>query len=163
MANEPYKRVTWLPKDASGNVPENAPAISAENLNNIENGIEEALNGVKTLRVEHKEYADSNTLYFSGSASFIKGSNVKLFQLPTTIDFGKYIPIVQVGAVRNYKHLFVLPYDKPTDVFYENFKDITVEITSNGEIYYDSDQSSGTVEMHIILLPVSRQEMIANP
>lgn len=163
MANKPYKRVTWLPKDANGDVPANAPALSAENLNNIENGIEEALKGIGDLKVEHKEYADTNTLYFSGVAEFITSSNAKLFQLPTTINFDKYIPIVQVGAVRNYKHLFVLPYNTPTEIFYENFKNITIEITENGAIYYKSAQSSGYVEMHIILLPVSRQEMIANP
>ena len=163
MANKPYKRVTWLPKDANGDVPANAPAISAENLNNMENGIEEALAGVKALQVDHKTYADNNILYFSGVAQFVTNTWVDLFQLPTSINFAKYIPVVQVGAVRNYKHLFVLPYNTVTQVFYENWKDIQIEITSNGLIKYNSPQSSGTVEMHIILLPVGRQEMIANP
>lgn len=158
-----YTRTNWVPKDDNGNIPKDAPAINAKNLNNIEDGIEEALNAAKKIDKEYKEYADSNILYFYGWAHFEEDKDVCLFQLPTDIEFSKYIPVVQVGAMRNYKHLFVLPYDTKTQVFYQNFNDIEITLTNEGQIWYNSDQESGEVEMHIMLIPVSRQTMIANP
>lgn len=159
-----YTRTNWVPKEDNGNIPEGAPAINAKNLNNIEDGIEEALGAAKRIDKEYKEYADGNILYFNGWAHFEKNKDVCLFQLPTDIKFSKYIPVVQVGAVGNYKHLFVLPYGETTVVYHESFEgSITITLTEEGQIWYNSPQNSREVEMHIMLIPVSRQTMIANP
>lgn len=162
-----YTRTNWLPKDENGNIPDGAPSINAKNLNNMEVGIENAHNDIARVEREYKTYVDNNILYFNGWAHFEKNKEVCVFQLPKDIEFLKYIPVVQVGAVRNYQHLFVLPYDDKTQVFYQNWSDIDITLTSEGQVWYNSPQDFGegknVVEMHIILIPVNRRTMIANP
>ena len=119
-----FEQKTWyndgiVPDDApEGTVP---PCIDADNLNRIESGITEALEASKTNAEEIKntasnlkQYADENILYFSGTANYIQGSWTNLFQLPTDIDYSKYIAFFQGVTITNYDSMRIIPYN--TDV-----------------------------------------------
>lgn len=154
-----YERTTWVPKNTDGSVPAGAPAINAQKLNNIEDGIEEALEGIRVLESDLKAYADNNILYFSGSANFTKGVWTDIFQLPDTIDLTKYIVLVQGVNVGNYDSLKVVPIDTETQLYYESWKYVKIHISSDTKIvsYRHDGSNSGTFK--IILLPVSKPNM----
>ena len=157
-----YERTTWVPKNTDGSVPEGAPAINAQKLNNIEDGIEEALLGVKNLKIESEEYADNNTIYFSETVTIKPQQWMDVLQLPNGIEYTKYLPLIQTTRVTNYHYLRTVPYDTEVTWYYEFGRSIKLIISSNTGIvsFYDSDGSKPvSFQIDIILLPVNKRTM----
>lgn len=155
-----YERKTWVSKNPDGSIPSNAIPINADNLNNIEDGIEEALTKVNSLEISSKEYADTNILYFYGNGTSSPSAWVNLFQLPEDIEFSKYIPLIQFNLLTNYSHLAVAPYDSTITLYYESFKYVQFKISSEGLVsFYDDATSSRSFSVKIILIPVQKTEL----
>ena len=55
----------------------------------------------------------------------------------------------------------VVPFDTDVTIYKESFKYIKVRISSTGLVSYYHDGTSSTVDVNIMLVPVSKQEMIA--
>lgn len=148
-----YERKIWRNKGESGAFP-----ISPNNLNRMEDGIEAAINGLSQLEPALKEYADNNILFFSGSAKYNnKGKWVDIFKLPEDINYSKYIALFQDS-----NNMKIVPLDTDVIIYQESFKYIKVRISSTGLVsYYHADPSFSTVDVNIMLVPVSKQEMIA--
>lgn len=161
-----FEQKTWyndgvVPDDApEGTV---APCIDADNLNRIEGGIVDALNAtkinaekIKKAESDLKSYADNNILYFSKSCTSTAGSWATLFQLPSTIDYTKYIPLVECSRITNGWFLKVIPYDTNVTLWYESWKSLQIKISSSGEVsFYDPGSSNSTFTVRVILLPVN--------
>lgn len=92
-----YKRIDWVGKEDSSFVEGSSPAISAENLNNLQDGIEErilrsgdTMTGALKLYGEPtsdneaatKKYVDENIIYISGEYNFTRGSTVVIGKIP---------------------------------------------------------------------------------
>ena len=151
-----YERKIWRNKGESGAFP-----ISPNNLNRMEEGIEAAINGLSQLEPALKEYADNNILFFSGSANYNKGEWVNIFKLPEDINYSKYIALFQGSTITNSNNMKVVPFDTDVIIYQESFKYIKVRISSTGLVSYYHSGTSSTVDVNIMLVPVSKQEMIA--
>lgn len=92
-----YERIDWVGKEDSSFVEGSSPAISAKNLNNLQDGIEERilrsgdtmtgalkLYGTPTSDNEAatKKYVDENIMYISDTYNFIKGSTTVIGKIP---------------------------------------------------------------------------------
>jgi hypothetical protein len=134
--------------------------ISAENLNRIEDGIQEALDGINAAKDELTKYADGNILYFTGDVAIPEYTWTDVFQLPQDIDFSKYIVLCQGFSNANNGKLHVVPYDIDTTIQVENTRSARIRVSSAGLVSFYSDKSSYSYEtVHIILLPVNKRDM----
>ena len=160
---EEYKRVTWVDANDDGTIPSDAPSICAKNLNNIENGIQQALEKASSA----KDYADTNIMFFTGTFKSSVGTWVKAFQLPTKFDDGsditlsKYTVLISTDRVSNHNYFKAIPYDTDVTLYYENWKYIKVNVSNSGVISFWDDGGNNTVNMNIILLPTKQQTLTA--
>ena len=135
--------------------------MSAENLNRIEDGIQEALDGIDTAKNELVKYIDDNILYFTGAANVPSDVWTDIFQLPQGIDFSKYIVLFQGMKSSESSVTRVVPYDVIVRTFYSstsNYREI--KVSSTGLVSYYSSRSYSD-DVHIILLPVNKRDMIS--
>lgn len=137
-----YIHKTWYDKsDLKKRIP-----ISADNLNRIEDGIQEALTKI----------ADTNILYFYGSGMSSPSKWVDFFQLPDDIEFSKYIPLIQVSDVIVYDYLAIAPYDSIVRLYNGG----QFKFSSEGLFsFYEDKKYSRSIPVEIMLVPVQKTEL----
>lgn len=152
-----YTRTNWVSRYSDGNIPADAPAISAENLNNIEDGIQESFKKIEGLGESLKEYIDNNILYFSKTIETVPREWVDAFQIPKDVDLSRYIPLAQEDSITNGSRLKVIQYDQPTTLHREGSNKVRMQISTEGMVsFYHDKVESIWVTIDVILLPVKK-------
>lgn len=83
-----FENKTWYNKDENGNIPDGAPRFDADNMNRIEKGIDESLNGLAELL----EYTNKNIKIISSAKHAWIDNSTSVGQIPnwSAEDAGKY-------------------------------------------------------------------------
>ena len=172
-----YERIDWVGKEDSSFVEGSSPAISAKNLNNLQDGIEERilrsgdtmtgalkLYGTPTSDNEAvtKKYVDENIKYISGTYSIAPGSTVVIGKIP---DYSPTKHKVLVSTLRESLNDLYFPAS-----FIELTKDgvsldhcprIRAYLDENGYISVKvSSSGSGDIQLSFIVIPVKTTSLI---
>lgn len=151
-------KVEWVDSES--------PALSAENLNNINSGISESFNLIKSLG----KYVDTNIKYIQVTANNLNENPIYIGEIDnwnSTIDPKKYIAVITDSHETNgydlVNHVVFFPISDSVErsLSINGGKYIRVLINTNGEIYVRGSQSDITkkVTFDLLLLPATIQNI----
>lgn len=177
-----YERIDWVGKEDSSFVEGSSPAISAKNLNNLQDGIEERilrsgdtmtgalkLYGTPTSDNEAatKKYVDENIMYISDTYNFIKGSTTVIGKIPNYDSTRHKVLVSTIGET------FTDGYFPPSfieltenGVKLDKYPDfprqrITAYIDKSGHIsIYAASEASASASLTFLVIPVKTVTLI---
>lgn len=153
-----YKRNYWKDEDEGGNIPDDAPAISAENLNNMEAGIELAISKAN----EAKVHADTNILFYRGKGQCEHDKYANILQIPKMEDLKNYVLLIQLWASSNYGvHFAFVPFDEEICVYEPGSNRIYVRASSDTGIISCMNEL-GSYNYNIIAMLIPATQTITN-
>lgn len=102
-----YMKTEWLPKDSDGNIPANAPAINAENLNRIENGIENCVNAINDLNNSQEKLKEDIPNLFKRESLWVNGSpKANMGETIINMDLSEYVRFMVLCKAKKDEYLY---------------------------------------------------------
>lgn len=166
-----YESPTWVDIDVDGNIPDDAPALSAENLQNMSDAVANALprtggemTGSLILKGEpsesseatNKGYVDKNIVCVTWKDKEWVDKDTAFISIPNwTVNMAeKYIAFFVCADSRSghrYSRITLMGYDTFQNVSGNNNSSINVKISKDGRVFCESSSVSRNLDGHFIL------------
>lgn len=164
-----YEKHIWQNQDGNEEMPTDAPSISADNLQEMDDAIEEALLRTggemegdlllkgfpeEAMSAVPKEYADTNIMYIYETYSQT-GTYTKKIE---GFDADKYLPLVffWTSAINVSKHFTIAKYDEKETYYARGFDGVSyITIGSDGNITIEVNHTDRS-PLIVLFLPAKK-------